>query len=243
MRPFMRVLELSAMGAAAALLSACTEPAPPASEQSAANESAAVQIKAPAGRYQVDPDHSFLHFSVKHLGLADYIARFTRQQITLDFDPANLAASSVVATIDPASVRTDYSGDYRAGHPEAKFQSWDEELAQSAQFFNAAAYPKIEFRSTRVEQTGADTLRVVGNLSLLGRTHPVTLEAKLTGSSETHPFEGAGGALGFSATGSFKRSDFGMTYLLEPPLIGDAVTIEFDGELKQAKEQAATPAD
>lgn len=238
MRSFAHRVTSFATSVMAIALAACSQPAPPAEQQAAA---APVQIKAPAGRYELDPNHANLSFRVNHVGLSNYVARFTKYKVTLDLDPENLAASSVVATIDPTSIRTDFSADYRAGHPDSKFQGWDEDLAQSDKFFNAGQHPQIEFRSTRVEQTRPGSMQIVGDLTLLGQTHPVTLEATLVGSSPTHPFYGGGGALGFSAKGEFERSAFGMSHLLQPPLVGDAVTIEFEGEFQQAVSQAATP--
>ena len=221
--------------AAALALAACSQSAPPAAPAPAAQPVAAPAppaINAPAGEYRSDLNHSSLNFTVNHLGLSNYRARFTAFQVTLQLDPANLAASSVSVTIDPASVRTDYAGDYRAGHKTSAFSSWDEDLAKSDKFFNSAAHPQITFRSTHVEPASGGMAKIHGDLTLLGQTHPLTLEAKVVGSVAKHPFTGAG-ALGFSASGSFLRSSFGMNHLLNPPLVGDRVTIEFEGEFHQ----------
>lgn len=230
-------LAIAAIGAATAL-SACSPSTPPAGQKTAAvPEAAPAQITAPAGQYALDPAHSSLSFRVNHLGLSTYVARFSKFTATLNLDPANPAASSVTATIDPKSVRTDYSGDYKAGHPQSPYGSWDEDLALSPKFFNAGAHPQITFTSTSVEQAGPGKLRINGNLALLGQTHPVTLEAAVVGSG-LHPFTKRG-AVGFSATGSFNRSGFGMTHLLQPLLVGDAVTIQFEGEFQQAETPAS----
>lgn len=226
-----------AIAAASVMLAACSPSTPPAEQKTAAaSPPVPAEITAPAGVYELDPAHSSLSFRVNHLGLANYVARFTKFNVALNLDPANPVASSVTATIDPASVRTDYAGDYKAGHAESPYNSWDEDLAQSPKFLNAAAHPQITFSSTAVEQTAPGKLRITGNLALLGQTHPVTLEATVVGSG-LHPFTKRG-AIGFSATGSFNRSAFGMTYLLQPLLVGDAVTIQFEGEFQQP----ATPA-
>ncbi|MDZ7784522.1 MAG: YceI family protein [Halioglobus sp.] len=105
-------------------------------------------------------------------------------------------------------------------------------MANDERFFNAGEYPTIEFRSTAVEQTGAGKMDITGDLTLLGKTHPITLQAEVVGSASEHPMS-AVGAIGFTATGSFKRSQFGMDYLLTPPLVGDEVTLLFDGEFQQ----------
>lgn len=237
MKPFPFRLAIAVLGGTAAL-AACSPSAPPEEQKPAAvAEAGPAQIAAPAGQYALDPAHSSLSFRVSHLGLSNYVARFTKFNVTLNLDPADPAASSVTATIDPTSVRTDYLGDYKAGHAQSPYASWDEDLAQSPKFFNAGTHPQITFTSTRVEQTGPGRLRVTGNLALLGQTLPVTLEAAVVGSG-LHPFTKRG-AVGFSAAGSFNRSAFGMTHLLQPLLVGDAVTVQFEGEFQQAMTPAS----
>ncbi len=216
----------------AVALAACADGRAPSEKSAVATRAAPAELKAPAGRYRLDPTHSSLTFRVNHLGLSNYTARFTRFDATLDLDPANLAASTITATVEPASVRTDYSGDYRGAHKDSPYQSWDEDLARNAKFFNAGQHPTASFRSTRVEQTGPGRVRVTGDLTLLGQTHAVTLDGALVGSVAAHPFTERG-AVGFSATGTFSRSAFGMNHLLQPLLVGDSVTIQFDGEFQE----------
>ena len=181
----------------------------------------------------MDRNHATLQFRISHFGLSNYVVRFNKFDVALTLDPNDPSASSVTVNVDPTSVHTDYPGDYRAWHPDSPFQSWDEDLAQSPKFFNAAQHPRIAFRSTKVEQLAPGKLRVTGDLTLLGKTHPVTLDATVIGAMATHPFTKRG-AIGFSASGTFNRSTFGMTHLLQPPLAGDAVTVQFDGEFNQA---------
>lgn len=216
----------------------------PAVEQGTSNDSAAgmvvnepvqISIDAPAGRYQLDPNHASLDFSVKHLGVSNYVMRFTDFDVTLDLDTEDLSASSVSVVVDPASIRTDFSGDYKGTHPDSSFASWDEDLALSGNFLNAGEYPEITFTSTRVAPGDDGTIQITGDLEMLGTTRPVTLAATLVGAEQTHPMMGVG-FIGFSATGTFNRSDFGMTHLVNPPLVGDAVTLRFEGELLQAQD-------
>jgi polyisoprenoid-binding protein YceI len=202
-----------------------------------AAEGTAADTGAPAGRYQLDPTHTSLSFSVNHLGLSNYSVRFTNYTATLQFDPAQLGQSSITASIDPGSLRTYYPADYRASHPGSKFTSWDEDLSQSDRFFNAGRFPQITFRSTAVRASGPRKLHIVGELTLLGQTHPVELDATVVGSTASHPMKPGLGAIGFSASGSFLRSTFGMNYLLDPPLVGDAVTVRFEGEFHEVKSQ------
>jgi len=243
------------LAAAAFALAACSdEPAPdnarsgvdePApqvieesSEQVVQAVPAEIKIDAPAGVYKVDPNHASLHFSVTHLGVSNYVMRFTDFDVTVDLNPSDLQASSVKMTIDPASIRTDFSGDYKGTHPDSPFDTWDESLAKSEDFLNADAYPAITFTSTNVELSDEGTLRVTGDLELRGETRPVTLDVSVVGSMYTHPLLGVG-LVGFSAMGSFDRSDFGVTHLLEPPLVGDTVTLYFEGEFLQEQQGAA----
>lgn len=226
------------------LLAACSPSEPPAEQKPAAAAPApapAAAIAAPAGDYDMDPNHSTLSFRVSHLGLSNYVVRFTKFNAPLKLDPANPSASSVEVTVDPTSIRTHFPGDYKGGHPDSPFQSWDEDLAQSPKFFNAGQHPQVTFKSTKVEQAGPGKFRITGDLTLLGQTQPVTLDATVVGSVASHPFTKRG-ALGFSATGTFNRSQFGMTHLLQPPLVGDAVTIQFEGEYQQAAPPAAPAA-
>jgi polyisoprenoid-binding protein YceI len=218
-------------------LTACSDQATPASKTAAANSNAAAEINAPAGRYKLDPNHASVSFMVNHVGLSNYVAWFTDFDIAVDLDPADLAASSVTASINPFSITTDYSGDFKATHKDSPYSSWEEDLARSPKFFNADEHPKISFTSNKVEATGKTTAKIHGDLSLLGQTHPVVLDAQVVGSVAKHPFTGVG-AIGFSAVGHFKRSDFGMNHLLQPLLIGDQVTVRFEGEFQQIQETA-----
>ena len=185
-------------------------------------------IKAPKGTYKNDPYHSSLTFKIDHMGLSHYTARFTRFDATLDFDPA-LAFSSVTVNIDPTSVRTDYSGDFKAAQKDSPYKSFDEQIARGDKFLNADKFSTITFKSTKVMQAG-ETLKVTGDLTFLGVTKPVTLLGSVVGSLEKHPFMGKG-VVGFSATGTVKRSDWGM--IGTQSFLGDDVTMIFEGEFDQ----------
>lgn len=186
-------------------------------------------IKAPKGTYKDDPNHSSLTFKILHFGLSNYTARFTKFDATLELDPAKLAASSVSVTIDPTSVKTDYPGDFKAGHKDSPYNSFEEEIAQGPKYLNAGKFGTITFKSTKVVQTGKG-LKVTGDLTFLGVTKPVTLDATVVGSVEKHPYMGKG-VVGFSAQTVFKRSDWGMTGT--QAYLGDDVTIIFEGEFDQ----------
>src|SRR5687767_14174780 len=93
----------------AVLLSGCSKPDDASTQNGAAANGVqasadTAEIQLPAGRYELDPAHASLVFKVRHMGLANYVARFTRIKAELNLDPDNLAASSLIATVDMSSV-------------------------------------------------------------------------------------------------------------------------------------------
>ena len=229
---FLRPLTLSA--SALLLLAACGggSPAP----QAAAPVAAGAELKAPAGAYKIDPDHASIAVKLMHLGVAPYVMQFTRFDATVSLDPAAIGNSSVTATIEPTSVRTSYMGDFVAGHKDSPYKTFEEEIARGDKFLNADKFASIGFKSTKVEANGPGRMRITGDLTFLGQSHPVTLDATVTGSYDKHPYVG-GGAFGITATTTLNRSQWGMTGTQQ--FLGDAVTVEFNGEFHQ---QVAAPA-
>ncbi|WP_332763661.1 YceI family protein [Phenylobacterium sp.] len=194
----------------------------------AAAAAAAVTNTAPSGAYIVDLDHTSVIFRVNHMGLSHYTARFTKVTGDLQFDPANPAAMSVSVAIDPRSLETDY--------PEPTKLNFDGELA-GPNFLDAAKFPQMTFKSTRVETTGANTARVTGDLALRGVTKPLTLDVTFNGGLAAHAMDPKGSRIGFSARGALKRSEFGMTYGVPAPGsnfgVGDEVEVIIETELTQ----------
>lgn len=191
---------------------------------------APLKVEAPAGNYKNDPTHTSITWKVNHLGLSHYTARFTKMDATLSIDPAHPEQASVKAVIDPASIRTDFP------YPEQK--DFDKELATSDQWLNDMKFPAMVFTSTKVERTGDSTAKLYGTLNLLGVNKPVVLDVTYNGSMKEHPYTKTG-AIGFSATGSLKRSDFGMTNGL--PFVGDEVNFAIETEFfEQTPEVAKT---
>lgn len=188
-------------------------------------------IKAPKGEYKLDPNHASLTIKVLHMGLSNYTLRFTRFDATLSLDPANLEKSSVTATIDPASIETDYPGDYKATHKDSPYATFDEALSKGPKFLNSGTYPTITFKSTSVKARKDGRLAVTGDLTFLGQTRPVTLDTVVVGSMEKHPYIPKG-LVGFSATTKFNRSEWGMVGTQQ--FLGDEVNLVFEGEFQQA---------
>jgi len=177
-----------------------------------------------SGPYQMDKTHASLTWKVQHLGLAYYTARFTDLDIDLTFDAANPEKSTVSAIINPAQVRTEY--------PYPEKEDFDTVLANDAKWLNSTAFPKITFTATDMALTGDRTGTMTGDLTFLGVTKPITLDVTLSGYQEKHPFAGIP-ALGFSATTTLKRSDWGLQTFL--PLIGDDVQIIIAAEFMKPK--------
>jgi polyisoprenoid-binding protein YceI len=197
----------------ACLLALLTPAAPHAATPSA--------IEAPAGTYVLDKTHASLHWRIRHMGLSNYTARFKRFDATLQLDPKRIERSSVEARIDIASLETDYPS-----HPGGS--DFNKELRDEP-FFNVAQFPQAEFRSTRVVKTGPRTLRIEGELRMLGLVSPVNLNATLNGSMASHPFAKVP-AIGFSAIGKLKRSEHGLN---PPPIqqgVGDEVELLIEAE-------------
>ena len=174
----------------------------------------------PAGTYKIDPAHASLTWKVSHMGMSNYTARFTKLDATLAFDPAKPETAKLTATVDPTSIRTDY--------PFVEKENFDKVLVESAKWFNAGVAKTITFNSTSVKMTGAKTADVTGDLTLLGVTKPVVLKVTFNGGLKEHPFAKKP-AIGFSATGVVKRSEFGMGNAI--PIVGDDVTLLIEAEM------------
>lgn len=223
--------------ALAALSMAACSPQPAEKADTAAAPAAPAIAKAPVneappGAYKLDPDHASLTFRVNHMGLSRYTARFTDMTADLQFDPANPSAMTLSATVDPRSIETDFHGDKPDFDAELAGPSW----------LDAAKFPKVTFKSTKVDVTGPATANVTGDLTLHGVTRPVTLETTFNGGAKPNGMDPAGSRIGFSAHGSLKRSEFGVAYGIPAAGsnfgVGDEVEFFIEAEFTQP---AATP--
>jgi polyisoprenoid-binding protein YceI len=155
-------------------LAACSPaPAPEAATPTIATAEitapAPITIAAPAGDYAVDPTHASVEFKLHHLGLSYYGLKFRTYDATVSFDPANIAASKVSATIKASDILAGYPADYVTNHPGTKFKSWEDDLANSTNFLDAKQFPTITFVSTSVEPSGERSAKVTGDLYTEGR--------------------------------------------------------------------------
>lgn len=175
----------------------------------------------PAGVYKIDPTHASLTWKVNHLGLSNYTARFKTLDATVTLDPKDVSKSKLVATVNPNSIETDYPGTEK---------DFNKKLSQDAEWFNATKFPEIKFESTSIEKTSDTTGKIHGNLTFLGVTKPLTLNATFNGGMAEHPYAKKP-AFGVSATGTLKRSEWGFTTYV--PAIGDDVALSIEVELQQ----------
>ncbi len=182
-------------------LAACAPPqSAPAPEAPAAE--AAVAHTAPAGAYTLDKSHASLIIRVSHIGYSNFTARFVNWDASLNLDPAAPENSTVDVTIDPRSIESD--------NPPAGFID-----IMRNDFLKSREFPQITFRSTRIERIGPNTARITGDLTLLGVSRPVTLEARFNGGYEGMALD-PNARVGFSAHGTFNPSNFGISYVLPP---------------------------
>jgi polyisoprenoid-binding protein YceI len=171
-----------------------------------------------ADRFEIDASHTNIVFIVNHLGYSNMIGQFQEFEGEFMLDGHNYSSATVNLTIKTASVDTDH-------------QARDDHL-RSPDFFNAAEFPEMTFKSTSISGTDKKLL-VTGDLTLLGVTKPVTLDVDVN-DMKPHPLPQYNGVLvaGFSARSTIKRSDFGMKYALGG--IGDEIhlLLEVEGQKK-----------
>ncbi len=175
-----------------------------------------VTLAAPVD-YKIDPTHTATVFSWNHFGFSTPSANFSDIQGVIKVDNAKPANSSVNVTIPLSSVNTNVP-------------ALDKEFQEEA-WFNAAKYPNITFKSTKVETKDKKHFKITGDLTVKGVTKPVVLDAVLNKQGE-HPMAKVP-AIGFNATTSFKRSDFGLGNYV--PNVGDKITVNITTEATASK--------
>ncbi|HEU4671001.1 MAG TPA: YceI family protein [Dyella sp.] len=178
---------------------------------------AAFAAQAAPVTYKIDPSHTMVLFSWNHFGFSNPTADLGVGQGTLVFDAANPASSSVDVTLPLSKLDTHVS-------------ALDEHL-KKPDFFDADKYPVVTFKSTRVEPLGGDRFKVTGNLTVHGVTRPVVLDATLN-KAGMHPMLKVP-AIGFDATATIKRSDFGVGAYV--PMVSDEIRIRITTEAQAAK--------
>ena len=166
------------------------------------------------GSYKVESYHTQVGFSISHFGFTNYSGLFSGATGSLQLNPAKLVTSKLDISIPVDSVTTTVS-------------KLTDEL-KGDQWFDTAKFPKATFVSTQVVPS-AEGATVTGNLTLHGITKPVVLHVRFIGAG-VNPIDKAY-TVGFEATGTIKRSDFGVkTYL---PAVGDEVQLNIAGAFEQ----------
>ncbi len=176
--------------------------------------------RAEPAEYRIDPDHLSVGFLVDHIGYAATLGLFREAEGSFRFDEQTGVVTDLRVVVDTASVFTNH-------------KKRDDHL-RSADFLNSREFPQMVFSADEARPAGERRYQIEGQLELLGKTRPLTLEATWNKSAE-YPFGGGVfGAnpyvTGVSARGSFKRSDYGMNYAVDNGWVGDEVRliIEFE---------------
>lgn len=153
------------------------------------------QTATPTGTWNIDPSHSNVAFSVKHMGIATVRGAFTEFEGTLELGE-DLSSSRAYGSVEVASVDT-------------AEQTRDDHL-RSPDFFHAEEHPKLTFESTEIKSAGDDELEITGDLTIHGVTKPVSFKAEITGIEPEDPWGNE--RVGLEVTGKIDRSDFGMKF-------------------------------
>jgi polyisoprenoid-binding protein YceI len=169
--------------------------------------------------YQIDPAHTSAQFKVRHMMIANVKGEFDKVSGTVNFDPANPAASTIEASIDVASVST--RDEQRDAH------------LKSADFFDVEKFPAITFKSKKVTAAGEDSFTVAGDLTIHGVTKEVELHVEELTEEAKDPWGNS--RRGATARARIHRKDFGMIFnvALEAGgfLVGEDVDLTIDVEL------------
>jgi len=177
------------------------------------------------GNWQLDPYHTQVEFSAKHLGMMTVRGHFAEVSAKADIDPDHPETSSVEVTIQTVSIRT---------HNETR----DKDL-RSSNFLEVDKYPTITFRSTGVEPAGENRYTLTGDLTIKGNTRPVSLRVLKYG--EFNDPAMMGNRIAYSAEGKINRKEFGLSFnmMLDGKfVVSDEIQIMIEGELVEQKQEA-----
>ncbi len=178
------------------------------------------------GTWQLDPYHTQVEFSAKHLGMMTVRGQFTEVATSGDIDPEHPEASSVEATISTASVQTNNA-------------MRDNDL-RSSNFLEVEKYPTIHFKSTSITPAGADHYTLTGDLTIKDTTHPVTLDVTRYG--EFNDPGMMGHRIAYGATTKINRKDFGLSFSMVLDgrfVVSEEIQISIEGEIVEQQEAAA----
>jgi polyisoprenoid-binding protein YceI len=173
-------------------------------------------LRAQTSDWKIDGAHSEADFAIKHMAISTVHGSFRGVSGVIHFDPTNVAKSGVDATIDVTTVDTGVAA--RDTH------------LKSPDFFDAAKFPTMTFKSTKVAKAG-DGYAVTGDLTLHGVTKSVVLSLETPGKEQVDP---KGSKRGFTATTTINRKDFGLLWAGKTgtgdAVLSDDIKIELDIE-------------
>jgi polyisoprenoid-binding protein YceI len=177
--------------------------------------------------WQIDPAHSQIQFSVRHMMISNVRGRFENFTGAIEFEEKDPTRSLVEVQIETASINT------RETQRDSHLKSPD--------FLNVEKYPYLSFKSKRIEKIDDSHGRVIGDLTIRDVTKEVALDVEYAGQAKS-PWGTV--SAGFSATAKINRKDWGLTYnqVLETGgvMVGDVVNITIDLEIvKQAEAVSA----
>jgi polyisoprenoid-binding protein YceI len=179
------------------------------------------------GTWQLDPYHTQVEFSAKHLGMMTVRGQFDEVSTTADIDPDHPENAKVEATISTASIRTN--------NPVR-----DNDI-RSSNFLEADKYPTMTFKSTSITPAGPDHYTLTGDLTIKGTTHPVTLDVTKYGEFNDEGMMGH--RIAYGATTKINRKDFGLSFnaILDGRfVVSEEIQIAIEGELVEQPAAAET---
>jgi polyisoprenoid-binding protein YceI len=177
------------------------------------------------GNWQLDPYHTQLEFSAKHLGMMTVRGYFDEFSATADIDPEHPETASVEVTISTASIRTNNG-------------IRDNDL-RSSNFLEVEKYPEIKFKSTSVEPSGGNHYKLTGDLTIKATTRPVVLDVERYGEFNDEGMMGH--RIAYGATTKINRKDFGVSLSMVLDgrvVVSEEIQITIEGELVEQKEAA-----
>jgi len=175
--------------------------------------SAIISPAAVAASYVLEKPHTQILFFANHLGFSTSSGRFLEFDGQFTFDQADWAASSAEITIQTDSLEMNHA-------------KWNDHM-KNEDFFDVPKYPTMTFKSTSVEPLAGGKAKLHGDLTILGQTHPITLDVSFNGTGN-HPFKADEIRAGFELRGSIDRSKYGMVYGI--PAVGKNVELRISVE-------------
>lgn len=177
--------------------------------------SASLPALAEPQKFVVDDEHFSMTFEVMHIGYAPVIGMFRDVEGQFEYDEETNDIRSGSLTFQSESVFTNH-------------EKRDEHL-RKPDFLDSSNHPEVTFSVSSFESTGDNTGTVTGDLTMLGQTRPVDVAVTLNKSAD-YPIGHKDYTLGITAEATIKRSEWGMTYGLDPALVGDEVKLRFGFE-------------